>query len=167
MKILKSVLGFGIVAVLTLTLPLNHAETNQIPITDYHQHSSIRKQLDCLAKNVYYEAGNQRRIGKEAVAIVTMNRVDSGLYPNNVCSVVYQRYQFSWTTKKHLAKIPLEAYNDAYDVAVDVMTKKVANPKLKGCLYYHSVTVRPSWIKRMKVALIIGPHIFYKHNDRK
>ena len=36
---------------------------------------SARVQIDCLAENIYYEAGNQSRDGQLAVALVTMNRV--------------------------------------------------------------------------------------------
>ena len=59
------------------------------------------KQLYCLAKNVYFEAASEPFDGKVAVAMVTMNRVKHNDFPNDVCSVVYERNkrtcQFSWT----------------------------------------------------------------------
>ena len=42
------------------------------------------RQLACLAKNIYYEAGNQPFEGKVAVAQVTLNRTESGLYPSDI-----------------------------------------------------------------------------------
>ena len=56
----------------------------------------------CLAKNIYFEAGNQPLAGRIAVAQVTINRRNHGMFPNTICEVVYQggetkhRCQFSW-----------------------------------------------------------------------
>ncbi len=51
----------------------------------------------CLAQNIYFEASVEHRVGKSAVAHVTLNRVDSPRYPDSVCEVVWQDRQFSWT----------------------------------------------------------------------
>ena len=51
----------------------------------------------CLALNVYFEARSEPMIAQFAVAQVTMNRVASEKYPDNVCDVVWQKKQFSWT----------------------------------------------------------------------
>lgn len=49
------------------------------------------KQIECLAKNIYYESAGESYEGKLAVAQVTMNRVNSGIFPRDICSVVYQK----------------------------------------------------------------------------
>ena len=62
------------------------------------------KQLDCLTRNIYWEAASEPFEGKVAVAQVTLNRVESGKFANTVCGVVYQKNvfyekvvcQFSW-----------------------------------------------------------------------
>ena len=46
--------------------------------------------LDCLARNIYYEAGTESKEGKIAVGIVTINRRDSGLFAKTICGVVDQ-----------------------------------------------------------------------------
>ena len=53
----------------------------------------------CLAKNIYFEAGNQPLAGKVAVAQVVLNRIDHSSYPDDICGVVYQakEYYTSWT----------------------------------------------------------------------
>jgi N-acetylmuramoyl-L-alanine amidase len=51
----------------------------------------------CLALNVYFEARNQPTDGQYLIAEVTMNRVNDDRYPDNVCDVVWQGKQFSWT----------------------------------------------------------------------
>ncbi len=58
------------------------------PIVDINVSS---KDVDCLAKNIYYEAGSEPEEGKVAVAMVTINRVRDGRFGKTVCSVVDQR----------------------------------------------------------------------------
>jgi len=48
------------------------------------------KQVECLAKNIYFEARNEPFAGQLAVALVTLNRVYDDTFPNTVCDVVYQ-----------------------------------------------------------------------------
>ena len=42
----------------------------------------------CLAKNIYFEAGNQPLAGRIAVGNVTINRKNHKMFPNNICDVV-------------------------------------------------------------------------------
>jgi len=51
--------------------------------------------LDCLAKNIYYEAASEPTEGKVAVGLVTINRSNSGTFPTTICGVVNQRTNFS------------------------------------------------------------------------
>ena len=44
----------------------------------------------CLAKNIYFEAGNQSKAGRLAVGLVTLNRVEMREYPDTICGVVHQ-----------------------------------------------------------------------------
>lgn len=129
-----------------------------------------RKQVDCLAKNIYYEAGFEPRQGQVAVAAVTMNRVLSGNYASSVCGVVYQNngktYQFSWAGMKNkLSKINQEVYNEVLAIATKVYLNydpSIDDPT-KGATYYHADYVNPRWkLQRVKK---IGAHIFYRHNQ--
>jgi spore germination cell wall hydrolase CwlJ-like protein len=52
------------------------------------------KQLDCLTRNIYWEAASEPFEGKVAVAQVTLNRVEDGRFANTVCGVVYQKNVF-------------------------------------------------------------------------
>jgi len=49
------------------------------------------KELVCLAKNIFFEAGNQPEEGKVAVGLVTINRVQDGRFANSICGVINQR----------------------------------------------------------------------------
>jgi spore germination cell wall hydrolase CwlJ-like protein len=59
-----------------------------LPIIDI---SISSKDIDCLARNIYYEAGSESEEGKVAVAMVTINRVRDGRFGKTICSVVDQR----------------------------------------------------------------------------
>jgi len=126
--------------------------------------SSNAKAITCLADNIYYEAGNEPRNGKIAVAGVTLNRMRNPKFPSNVCSVVYQRTsrvcQFSWTCMRRPAKDPV-LYAEAKDIAKKVLTSEI-NTRIvvnKDVLFYHADYVNPRW--RLERVTKIGRHIFY------
>lgn len=127
------------------------------------------RQLDCLTRNIYWEAASEPFEGKVAVAQVTMNRVDSGRFPNSVCGVVYQKNiiyekvicQFSWycesNHKTRAVHTPL--WRESEEVAKKVLLENFRLPGLKDALYYHADYVNPNWGKP-KIQKI-GRHIFY------
>ena len=49
------------------------------------------KELQCLARNIFFEAANEPEEGKVAVGLVTLNRVQDGRFASSVCGVVDQR----------------------------------------------------------------------------
>jgi spore germination cell wall hydrolase CwlJ-like protein len=56
-------------------------------------------ELECFAKNIYFEAGNQELAGKYAVGHVVLNRVMSEKFPDDICGVIYQGpVRESWKT---------------------------------------------------------------------
>lgn len=125
-----------------------------------------RKQVDCLAKNMYFESGAEEPAGWLAVAMVTMNRVGSQYFPKTVCEVVYQKtgriYQFSWVgSRKALTKPDEELYNKIQKLAVSVYTNYESIIDITaGALFFHADYVNPKW-GREKTAKI-GRHIFYR-----
>ncbi len=111
------------------------------------------KDLECLATNVYREARGESMEGQIAVAEVTLNRVYSGKYPSSICGVVYQKNQFSWTTKYKDVVYNFPAINAAV-IAYN------SNNDVKYT-HYHVKTIKPSWRKRLKQGVTIGNHTFY------
>lgn len=128
------------------------------------------RQLGCLAKNIYHEAGSEPFEGKVAVAQVTMNRVNSGQFPNDVCKTIYQKNviyekvicQFSWVCDREtkFRAVNNSNYNESMIAAQKVLLEEFRLPSLKDALYYHADYINPGW-KRQQVAKI-GHHIFYK-----
>ena len=122
------------------------------------------KDLDCLAKNIYHEAGVEDRAGKIAVAQVTLNRLNEGKYGKSVCSVVYARSQFSWTLdkQKRFAKPKGELWEESRRVALEFQ-RGIRVKGLEDSTHYHADYIRnPNWAKAKQVAKQIGQHIFYR-----
>jgi spore germination cell wall hydrolase CwlJ-like protein len=129
-----------------------------------------QKQLDCLARNIYYEAGYEPFEGKVAVAQVTINRAESGQFPSDICQVVYQKNivyekvlcQFSWYCETATLKKPMNGaiYTESMEVAKKVLLEGFRLPSIKNALYFHGDYINPKWNKE-KIAKV-GRHIFYK-----
>jgi hypothetical protein len=117
----------------------------------------------CLAKNIFHEAGVEDRLGRYAVAQVTLNRVRSSRYPNTICDVVYDRSQFSWTLDRSLRKSrpagPL--WRESVKVAEDVINRGYRVKGLESAMFYHADYVDPFWRKPEAKIAKVGTHIFY------
>jgi spore germination cell wall hydrolase CwlJ-like protein len=128
------------------------------------------RQLACLAKNIYYEAGNQPFEGKVAVAQVTLNRTESGQYPSDVCKTIYQKNivyekvlcQFSWVCDRDTTVKAINKHNfkESEEVAKKVLLEGFRLPSLTEAMYFHGDYINPGW-KRERITKI-GNHIFYK-----
>jgi spore germination cell wall hydrolase CwlJ-like protein len=173
------VLGFLAVMSLVQTVTANKFEvlkerSGQFS-NDIVSIKTIEKQLDCLAINIYREAGHEPFEGKVGVAQVTMNRVKDGRFGNDVCGVVYQRNvvmervicQFSWACDSVHRNRPInkEAYNESYAVAKKVLLENFRLDVLKDALYYHAIYVNPKW--NLDKIGKIGQHIFYKQKEKR
>ncbi|WP_455212395.1 cell wall hydrolase [Kaarinaea lacus] len=130
--------------------------------TDKYEMREIR----CLAMNIYHEARGEPGMGKYAVAQVTLNRVESPRYPNDVCRVVHQRAretaQFSWTLDD-ITDIPKEskAWIDSIRIAKEVYRQE-KTADIGDALFYHADYVNPRWASQKVKVAKIGRHIFYK-----
>lgn len=140
-------------------------------------------QLNCLAKNIYFEAAGEPFLGQVAVARVVMNRIQYG-FANTPCKVVYQSYyvqketeegttekiklcQFSWTcdNKKDPHKNNpsyIRAKQIAYDVLANDAYKNVIS---KSTVYFHSINIEPKWPYQKTKQ--IGNHVFYSKYKKK
>ena len=54
-----------------------------------------KKELELLYAITWAESGNEPYVGQVAVAETVINRVDSGIYPDTIKQVVYQKSQFN------------------------------------------------------------------------
>ncbi len=170
-KLLLVVLGACLVAwigykVITYKLDPNKEVTIKMSAVT----AEVRnQQLECLARNIYYEAGGEPFEGKVAVAQVTINRAESGQFPKDICKVIYQKNvvydkvicQFSWYCETPGGVKPrnVAVYRESERVAKQVLLEGFRLPSLEKAMYFHAKHLNPQW-KREKVA-VIGGHIFY------
>lgn len=118
---------------------------------------------DCLASAVYFEARGEPLEGQLAVADVVLNRSVSGRYPDTICGVVLQPWQFSFVNRT--GRIPnadrsSEAWRKAVAVA-RIAQAGTARAVARDVLWYHADYVSPSWGRRLARQDKIGLHIFY------
>jgi len=116
--------------------------------------------LKCLAKNIYHEARGEPRHGKLAVAQVTLNRQRDPRWQGTVCQVVYQPYQFSWTSKKRTEPQEFDSWIEALELAEKVLQQGYALVKFPAT-HYHNQQVLPEWSPKLIPLRRIGQHTFY------
>ena len=143
-------------------------------------------EVKCLAQNIYFEARDQTIKGQIAVALVTINRVESRQFPNSICKVIHQASRYSnGKLKKHkchfswycdgLSDIPRDriAWKVSKTIARAMLGKPGVHIKhfgqkwnmkdfLNGAKYYHRIDVNPYWNRKMLKVVTIGDHIFWK-----
>jgi spore germination cell wall hydrolase CwlJ-like protein len=139
---------------------------------------SVQREIVCLTDNIFFESAKEPYEGKVAVAFVTLNRVQSSLYPKTVCEVVKQKTetvcQFSWYCNpaireksyiKNLTASERVVYNEIMKIAIFTYFnhKKIFDPS-RGAIFYHADYVRPNW-KNLIRTTTIGRHIFYTHKN--
>jgi len=121
--------------------------------------SIISAELDCLTKVMLYEAGNEGRSGQLAVAHVVLNRVRSPRFPDSVCSVIYQRGQFS--TIRSFRHARNARWRNAEALARATLAGETGS-NVGSALYFHASRVRPAYVRSRTRVAQVGNHIFYR-----
>jgi spore germination cell wall hydrolase CwlJ-like protein len=128
--------------------------------------SELKKEYDCMVLNLHHEARGEKTTGMIAVANVVLNRVKHRKFPNNVCSVVYQKHQFSWVKDKRIKRVtPDKASDKAKLIAYEAIVNQSLKDKTRGSLYFKTKTARFSWLNPEKPQVVrvaaIGNHEFF------
>ena len=131
----------------------------------------IEAAIMCLALNIYFEARSEPIQGQIAVAEVTLNRVASKHYPNDICGVVLQENkdgcQFSWWCDGKSDKPRENNSLETSKAIAELMLKegKYISVVGKDATHYHTDRVNPYWAKDFYKIKQIGKHIFYKMDN--
>jgi spore germination cell wall hydrolase CwlJ-like protein len=165
-----------IISYFTLTERDYRYDTSSIKVSYDDLLPTTKRQVDCLAANIYFEAGHEPENGKIAVGMVTLNRVHSYKWPRTVCGVVKEKdsnvCQFSWWCEPRNKEKAIKAkytrqekliYNKAKEIALYVYMnyEDLKDDDLTdGAQFYHADYVNPGW--KLKRTTKIGRHIFYK-----
>ncbi len=127
------------------------------------------RQIECLAKNIYFESRGEPLAGQVAVAMVTLNRLEQG-YERTICGVVKQKKvadvcQFSWVCEGDKARPSGYDWRLAVGIAVTALqdSEHIQDPT-GGATHFHATYVRPDWSRSYQKVAKIGDHIFYKPN---
>jgi hypothetical protein len=123
----------------------------------------------CLANAIYFEARSEPVRGQMAVAQVVMNRVFSGFYPDDVCSVVYQNAnrhlacQFTFACDGRSKVITERSHwATANRIARQTLDGQIYVPEVAKSTHYHAAYVHPNWAHQMRKLVRFGLHSFYR-----
>ena len=151
-------------------------------------HSYTEKDVQCLATNIYHEARGESTIGQMAVALVTINRAKSSIFPYfingklatkkerlnaSICDVVYDskrdrrgkvvlnKCQFSWYCdgKSDVIKNK-KVYNKILHLSRNVLTNYYNWDYTNGSVYYNTTAIKRG--KGFTKTVKIQNHVFYK-----
>ena len=123
------------------------------------------RQVEVLALNMYHEARGESIDGMIMVAEVTLNRVNHPRYPNDICSVVYQRRQFSWThTILNHTPRETDSWELALELARGILSGEIDALGTRATHFLNPNAIRrmPSWTRRFEMVGRIGNHVFYE-----
>lgn len=122
------------------------------------------RQIDCLARNMYFEARDQGRTGMKMVTDVVFNRMESGLFPDQACQVITQSKQFSWVEdgRRHVIT-DNDAWQDANEIALNEWLYHEKMPDATGgaLRYMNKDLTRVRW-KNWFETIKVGAHTFYR-----
>lgn len=114
----------------------------------------------CLALNVYFEGRGEDYDGQKMISEVVLTRTETAGFPTEICDVVWEKGQFSWT---HDGKS-----DRPRDAAAWLQAQIIANETLlfgcefcTGATHYATVDAHPYWASTMKPVGMWGNHIFY------
>lgn len=118
------------------------------------------RNMECLARAVYWEAKGEPLEGQLAVAEVILNRVERGRFGRDVCDVVTAPRQFSFVRGGAIpAPVNRNSYADAKAIAW-IALADAWKPIVGEATHFHARYVNPGW--RMTRVAQVGNHIFYR-----
>lgn len=126
----------------------------------------IPAEVACLAEAVYFEARGEPV--KRYVIDTVFNRVESKYFPNNVCEVINQPYQFSYTLDKNRVIDDFDSYQKSVEIAKAMFKDYQSGSYVdvtKGALYYFNpdkVASTPAWVDEKYYLFTSAGHKFYR-----
>jgi spore germination cell wall hydrolase CwlJ-like protein len=177
MKLLRNLVNLFAICVVVAVVAFNW---NDVQAQEKAKQFS-KEDLQCLSKNIFFEARNQTISGKVAVAWVTLNRMENSKYPDTICGVVTQaqldannnpikhKCQFSWYCDGKSDRIPSNvvaqrAWEDAQLVAQVVVLDwiKAKKSPVGEAIMYHADYVKPYWAASYAKITKVDSHVFYE-----
>ncbi len=128
------------------------------------------KSVTCMAQNLWFEARGSSITDQLAVANVVLNRVADPRYPNDICEVIWQPYQFSWTNDGRSDQVRVANPTDRYAwkqiVALSIAAVKgEAEDPTQGATHFHATYVHPAWANSLQRIVRIDDHVYYRYRN--
>jgi len=128
---------------------------------------AYRMNVECLTRIVFNESRNEPITGKQMVAQVTVNRVNSGKFPDSVCKNMKAKgaYSFYDPKSKHVDKVrkyPVE-YKHIAEKALSGEYKHLISSKT---LYFKNCRVQSSFFDKLVMVRRVGQHCFFTEPAR-
>ena len=129
-------------------------------------------QWRCLSEALYFEARGESVRGMFAVGEVILNRVDSGMFPDTLCSVINQgtgrkfACQFTYTCDGLAETIAEPRAWERVGKVARLLMDGAPRDLTGGATHYHTRAVNPSWARVYPRTVAIGSHYFYRKPTR-
>lgn len=123
------------------------------------------RQIEVLALNMYHEARGEGPDGMQMVGEVTLERVEHEYFPDNVCDVVYQRSQFSWTrTRSNHTPSDEELWQVSLELAENLINGEIEyfDTGATHFLNPDRLSRLPRWARNFERVGRVGNHVFYE-----
>lgn len=167
---------------ITRETTFEYVNNDAVDIIYVSKASISRKELTCLATNIYHEARGESDVGKIAVAHVTLNRTFSEYYPDTICDVVYQARLSRWWLENKGREVPVrnqcqfswycdgrsdavdansQGWKDSVYFAMAVLVEKYGDPTYGATHYYNHNIVKPDWSHVLAYTTRIDNHTFH------
>ena len=122
--------------------------------------------VTCLIAVLWFEGREFYRQPDEIMAIadVIQNRVEDQRYPDDVCAVIYEPRQFSFT---HDGLVDTPVISDAIEERAIKVVIDIAKRSMRGervgitSTHYHTTSVSPAWASAYAYDGQLGQHRFY------
>lgn len=139
-------------------------EPASIPVSPAPEHSSVSADADsveCMAKVILHEAGNQPRVGKVAVAQTLVNRLKAGRFGGSICEVVGQKGQYFRIAQFHPRR-DTDGWQAAVEIAHAVLDGD-AEPVAPGAMYFRAnYAPTNAFFRTRQRVTTVGAHVFYR-----
>ena len=168
-----------------------HAQDHSVTIKlndpiPYHKHgwhsklSENQQKERLIAMTIFGEGRSGGEAGMRVIASTIMNRVkmDKGKrWGHGIDGVVFHRLQYScWNNddpNRELLRNLAALKPGSPDYIAWTQAKGIAHIAFegrlkdyaKGATYYHAVTIKPAWVKEMKLVMTEYGHSFYRNKN--
>lgn len=137
------------------------------PLVSFGSSEVSYDELRCLTENIYFESRGEPILGQAMVGHSVLNRMKDDRWPSDVCDVVYQKKQYSWTLEKKRPIRDMQSYKMINDLAYTLLSNRDSEEATGVTNYLRCDirnTMKDKWWQRMTFLGQVGAHCFYRED---